>query len=68
MDRIAKIPSSMEIGITESSWENFITCSCGFRERVGIPCRHMMCVLDGAVEISMMDVHWWKAWRRVKNL
>ncbi len=29
-------------------------CSCGFRERVGIPCRHMLCVLDGAVEISMM--------------
>ncbi len=42
----------------------FITYSCGFRERVGIPCRHMLCVLDRAVEVSMMDVHWWKAFHK----
>ncbi len=44
--------------------KHFITCSCGFRERVGIPCRHMLCVLGGEVEISMMDVRWWKAFHK----
>ncbi len=24
----------------------------------------MLCVLDGVVEISMMDVHWWKAFHK----
>ncbi len=42
----------------------FIMCSCGFRERVGIQCRHMLCVLDRAVEVSMMDVRWWKAFHK----
>ena len=44
--------------------KHFITCSCGFRERVGIPCRHMLCVFDGAVKINMMDVRWWKAFHK----
>ncbi len=39
-------------------------CSCGFRVRVGIPCRHMLCVLDGAMEISMMDVRWRKVFHK----
>ncbi len=44
--------------------KHFILCSCSFRERVGIQCRHMLCVLDGAVEVSMIDVLWWKAFHK----
>ena len=44
--------------------KHFIKCSCGFRERVGIPCRHMLCVLDGEIDINMMDVRLWKAFHK----
>ena len=44
--------------------KHFITCSCGFRERVGIPCRHMLCVLDREIDIYMMDVRLWKAFHK----
>ncbi len=33
-------------------------------ERVGIPCRYMLCVLDQVVEVSTMDVHWWKEFHK----
>ncbi len=39
-------------------------CRWGFRERVGIPCRNLLCVLDGAVEVSMMDVRWQKIFHK----
>ena len=56
--RVWKLAICMNLG------KCYITCSCGFRERVGIPCRHMLCVLDGQVEVSMMDVRWWKAFHK----
>ena len=44
--------------------KKYITCSCGFHERVGTPCRHIFCALDGAVDITMMNVRWWKAFHK----
>ena len=44
--------------------KKYITCSCGFHARVGTPCRHIFCALNGAVDITMMDVHWWKAFHK----
>lgn len=36
----------------------FLTCSCGFRNRVGVPCRHQFCVTDGDLDLGMVDVRW----------
>ena len=41
--------------------KKFMKCTCCYRERVGTPCRHVLCVTGGEIELPMVDVCWLKA-------
>ncbi len=41
--------------------KKFVICSCCYREQVGTPCWHVLCVTCGEIDLPMIDVRWLKA-------
>ena len=48
-----------KVTVNRNSGHNFLHCSCGFYDRIGIPCHHVFCVTN-AMSAEMFHVRFWK--------
>ena len=61
MSAVTKFHRVRLVTLEDVAGKKFLKCSCCYQDRVGTPCRHVLCVTDGVVELSMIDVRWYKA-------
>ena len=41
--------------------QTFIRCDCGYYDRIGIPCAHILCLVEG-ISVNMFHIHHWKVY------
>jgi hypothetical protein len=56
-----KIPRFLRVRNVTLSTDNYLYCECGYYQRYGIPCRHVLSI-DPSYQLRDFSVRWWKVY------